>query len=74
MHSILLDQKIGAKHYVLASLFEDFNNVLTKYLRGVNGKTEYERLFGKHAHEKRFRVRRTCAVTQEKDTSNERCL
>ncbi len=39
------------KHPVMIWLVENVADVVTKYLQGADGRTAYERLFGKKAHE-----------------------
>jgi len=55
VHVIALERKIDARvpidHPVVAWLVEFVGDVLTKYMVGVDGKTAYERLFGKKSRE-----------------------
>ena len=55
VHVLALERKLGhrvpAKHPLMAWLVEHVADVATKYLRGVDGRTAYERLFGKQVHE-----------------------
>ena len=55
MHLIAREKKIDAhipiEHPVIAWLVEFVGDVLTKYLVGLDGKTAYERLFGKKSRE-----------------------
>ena len=43
--------KIPSSHPVIAWLVEHVADVTTKYLQGADGKTCYQRLFGKNVHE-----------------------
>mgnify|MGYP000450192630 CR=1 FL=1 len=51
VHLAALERKIGAKfpsgHPVLTWLVEHVTDILSKYAVGVDGKTSYERLFGR---------------------------
>jgi hypothetical protein len=55
VHLAALERKIGAKfpanHPVLAWLVEHIGDVISKYMVGVDGKTGYERLFGRPVRE-----------------------
>ena len=55
VHLLALERKLGhrvpSKHPLLAWLVEHVADVATKYLRGADGRTAYERLFGKQVHE-----------------------
>jgi hypothetical protein len=55
VHLMALEAKIGARfpsgHPVLAWLVEHVTDVISKYMIGVDGKTGYERLFGRPSRE-----------------------
>ena len=55
VHLLALDRKLGTEipidHPIVAWLVEFVGDVLTKYLVGLDGKTGYERLFGKSSRE-----------------------
>ncbi len=55
VHLAALERKIGAKfpsgHPVLTWLVEHVSDIITKYAVGVDGKTGYERLFGRPVRE-----------------------
>ena len=55
MHILALDHKLRrrvlSKHPLMAWLLEHVADVATKYLCGSDGRTAYERLFGKAVHE-----------------------
>ena len=55
VHLLALERKLGhrvpSKHPILAWLVEHVADTATKYLKGADGRTAYERLFGKHVHE-----------------------
>ncbi len=55
VHLMALEAKIGAKfpsgHPVLAWLVEHVTDIISKYMVGVDGKTGYERLFGRPSRE-----------------------
>jgi hypothetical protein len=55
VHLMALEAKIGAKfpsgHPVLAWLVEHVTDVISKHMVGVDGKTGYERLFGRPSRE-----------------------
>ena len=55
MHILALERKLGhrvpSKHPLGAWLVERVADVITKYLRGSDGRTAYERLFGKQIRE-----------------------
>ena len=55
VHLAALERRIGAKfpsnHLVLTWLVEHVGNVISKYMVGVDGKTSYERLFGRPVRE-----------------------
>ena len=55
VHLAALERKIGAKfpsdHPVLTWLVEHVGDVVSKYMVGVDGKTAYERLFGRPVRE-----------------------
>jgi len=46
-----IEGHIPSSHPLMAWLTEHVSDVVTKYLRGNDGKTAYERLFGKQVHE-----------------------
>ena len=41
---------VPTKHPLMAWLVEHVSDVITKYVCGTDGRTGYERLFGKHVH------------------------
>ena len=43
--------RVPSKHSLMTWLVEHVADVATKYLRGTDGRTAYERLFGKQVHE-----------------------
>ena len=55
VHLLALERKIGgsvpSKHPMMAWLIECVADIATKYLQGADGRTAYERLFGKQVHE-----------------------
>ncbi len=55
VHLLALERKIGAtfpaKHPVLAWLVEHVSDIISKYMVGLDGKTGYERLFGRPVRE-----------------------
>jgi hypothetical protein len=55
VHLLALDRKLGTQipidHPIVAWLVEFIGDILTKYLVGLDGKTGYERLFGKASRE-----------------------
>ena len=55
VHLMALERKIGGqiptKHPVMAWFVEGVADVVTKYLQGADGRTAYERLFGKKVQE-----------------------
>ena len=55
VHVLSLERKLGhrvpSKHPMMSWLVEHVADVATKYLRGIDGRTAYERLFGKQIHE-----------------------
>ena len=55
VHLSALERKTGthipSKHPVLVWLVEHAADVVTKYLQGSDGRTGFERLFGKQVHE-----------------------
>ena len=55
VHVLALERKLGhrvpSKHPLMAWLVEHVADVSTKYLRGIDGRTAYEKLFGKQVHE-----------------------
>jgi hypothetical protein len=55
VHLLALERKVGARfptaHPVIAWLIEHVADIATKYLQGVDGRTGYERLYGKKVHE-----------------------
>ena len=55
VHLMALERKIEgyipSSHPIMAWLVEHVADVLTKYLQGSDGKTGYQRLFGKQVHE-----------------------
>jgi hypothetical protein len=55
VHLMALEAKIGAKfpsgHPVIAWLVEHATDIITKHMVGVDGKTGYERLFGRPSRE-----------------------
>jgi hypothetical protein len=55
VHLLALENKVGARfpsaHPVVAWFVEHVADVVTKYPQGVDGRTGYERLFGKRVHE-----------------------
>ena len=55
VHVLALEHKLGhrvpSKHPLMTWLVEHVADVVTKYLRGSDGRTAYERLFGKQIHE-----------------------
>ena len=55
VHLSVVERKTGAhipsKHPTLAWLMEHAADVVTKYLQGSDGRTGFERLFGKQVHE-----------------------
>ena len=55
VHVMALERKIGgsvpSKHPLMAWLVEHVADVVTKYLQASDGRTAYERLFGKRVHE-----------------------
>ena len=55
VHLAALERRIGAKfptnHPVLTWLVEHVGDVISKYMVGVDGKTSYERLFGRPVRE-----------------------
>ena len=55
VHLSALERKTGAripsKHPIMAWLVEHAGDVVTKYLQGSDGRTGFERLFGKQVHE-----------------------
>ena len=55
VHLLALERKLGhrvpSKHPLLTWLVEHVADTATKYLRGADGRTAYERLFGKQVHE-----------------------
>ena len=71
VHLMALERKIGgyipSAHPVMAWLVEHVADVVTKYLQSSDGKTGYQRLFGKQVHEEglefgervMFRLKRT---------------
>ena len=54
MHTLALECKLGhrvpSRHPLMAWLVEHVADVSTKYLRGIDGRTAYEMLFGKQVH------------------------
>ena len=46
-----LEHRVPSKHPLMAWLVEHVADVSKKYLRGIDGRTAYERLFGKQVHE-----------------------
>ena len=46
-----VDSRVPSKRPLMASLVEHVLDVITKYLRRTDGRTAYERLFGKRVHE-----------------------
>jgi hypothetical protein len=55
VHLLALEQKVGGRfpstHPILAWLIEHVSDLITKYLQGADGRTAYERLYGKRVHE-----------------------
>jgi hypothetical protein len=55
VHLLALERKVGGRfpstHPVVAWLVEHTSDVITKYLQGADGRTAYERLYGKKVHE-----------------------
>ena len=55
VHLLALEKKLGhhvpCKHPLVTWLVEHVADIATKYLRGSDGRTAYERLFGKQIHE-----------------------
>ena len=47
----LRHRHIPSKHQIVTWLLEHVADINTKYLRGSDGRTAYERLFGKPIHE-----------------------
>jgi hypothetical protein len=55
VHLLALERKVGGRfpsaHPCIAWLVEHTSDVVTKYLQGSDGRTAFERLFGKRVHE-----------------------
>ena len=55
VHALALERKLGhrvpSRHPLMAWLVEHVADISTKYMRGIDGRTAYERLFGKQVHE-----------------------
>jgi hypothetical protein len=55
VHLLSLERKMGGRfpstHPVISWLIEHVANIASKYLQGSDGRTGYERLFGKRIHE-----------------------
>ena len=58
VHLFALERKINSHvptaHPLMKWLVEHVADVVTKYLQGADGKSAYNRLFGKHVHEEGF--------------------
>ena len=58
VHILALERKLGhhipSKHPLVTWLVEHVADVITKYLRGSDGRTAYEPFFGKQIHEESF--------------------
>ena len=68
VHLIALEKEISSHipidHPILSWLVEFVGENLTKYLQGADGKTAYERLYGKKIREEHLEFRRSCLVAQ----------
>ena len=55
VHLLALERKlkghIPSQHPVMTWLVECVADIVTKYMQGADGRTGYERLFGKQVHE-----------------------
>jgi hypothetical protein len=55
VHLLALEKKVGGRfpstHPIVAWLVEHTSDVVSKYLQGADGRTAYERLYGKKVHE-----------------------